>query len=129
MVDWLRKGALDDPKDVAKPQKLELFPPELLLEGNGASQQMTVLAHYSDGTTRGVTKLTVFQSNNELSASIDENGLVTAGKRGEAFVMARFNVFTVGIQAVVIPRISNTNAPHYLPTTMSMPSFMKNFTS
>ena len=103
MVDWLRKGALDDPKDVAKPQKLELFPPELLLEGNGASQQMTVLAHYSDGTTRDVTKLTVFQSNNELSASIDENGLVTAGKRGEAFVMARFNVFTVGIQAVVIP--------------------------
>ena len=63
-----------------KPQKLELFPPELLLEGNGASQQMTVLAHYSDGTTKAITKLTVFHSNNELSASIDENGLVTAEK-------------------------------------------------
>ena len=104
LVNWLKKGALDDPKDIAKPEKLELYPPELLLEGDGASQQMTVLAYYTDGTTRDVTKLTVFQSNNELSASIDEDGLVTAGKRGEAFIMARFNVFTVGIQAVVIPK-------------------------
>ena len=104
LVNWLKKGALDDPKDIAKPEKLELYPPELLLEGDGASQQMTVLARYTDGTTRDVTKLTVFQSNNELSASINEDGLVTAGKRGEAFIMARFNVFTVGIQAVVIPK-------------------------
>ena len=104
LVNWLKKGALDDPKDIAKPEKLELYPPELLLEGDGATQQMTVLARYTDGTTRDVTKLTVFQSNNELSASIDEDGLVTAGKRGEAFIMARFNVFTVGIQAVVIPK-------------------------
>ena len=70
LVNWLKKGALNDPKDIAKPEKLELYPPELLLEGNGASQQMTVLARYTDGTTRDVTKLTVFQSNNELSASI-----------------------------------------------------------
>lgn len=104
LVNWLKKGALNDPKDIAKPEKLELYPPELLLEGDGASQQMTVLARYTDGTTRDVTRLTVFQSNNELSASIDEGGLVTAGKRGEAFIMARFNVFTVGIQAVVIPK-------------------------
>ena len=104
LVNWLKKGALDDPKDIAKPEKLELYPPELLLEGDGASQLMTVLARYTDGTTRDVTKLTVFQSNNELSASINEDGLVTAGKRGEAFIMARFNVFTVGIQAVVIPK-------------------------
>tara|TARA_E500000178_G_scaffold19292_1_gene18188 strand:- start:6758 stop:9283 length:2526 start_codon:yes stop_codon:yes gene_type:complete len=104
LVNWLKKGALDDPKDIAKPEKLELYPPELLLEGDGATQQMTVLARYTDGTTRDVTKLTVFQSNNELSASINEDGLVTAGKRGEAFIMARFNVFTVGIQAVVIPK-------------------------
>ena len=115
LVNWLKKGALDDPKDIAKPEKLELYPPELLLEGDGASQQMTVLAYYTDGTTRDVTKLTVFQSNNELSASINEDGLVTAGKRGEAFIMARFNVFTVGIQAVVIPKNLKYQRPQ-LPT-------------
>ena len=64
---------------------------------------MTVLAHYSDGTTRDVTPLTVFQSSNDVSAAVDEKGLVTAGPRGEAFMMARFNIFTVGVPMVVIP--------------------------
>ena len=64
---------------------------------------MTVLAHYSDGTTRDVTPLTVFQSSNDVSAAIDDQGKVEAGTRGEAFVMARFNVFTVGVPVVVIP--------------------------
>ena len=103
LVEWLRAGVPEDPKDVAKPEKIELFPPSALLAGNGSTQQMTVLAHYSDGTTRDVTPLTVFQSSNDVSASIDEKGLMTAGKRGEAFVMARFDVFTVGVQVVVIP--------------------------
>ena len=50
-----------------------------------------------------VTPLTVFQSSNDVSAAIDEKGKVTAGSRGEAFVMARFNIFTVGVPMVVIP--------------------------
>lgn len=104
LVGWLRDGAKDDPESIAKPEKIELFPPSALLEGLGATQQMSVLAHYSDGTTRDVTPLTVFQSSNDVSAAIDEKGKVTAGKRGEAFVMARFNVFTVGAQVVVIPK-------------------------
>ena len=77
--------------------------PSALLEGEGATQQLTVLAHYSDGTTRDVTPLTVFQSSNDVSAAVDEKGLVTAGSRGEAFMMARFNIFTVGVPMVVIP--------------------------
>ena len=103
LVGWLRDGAQEDPEGVAKPERIELFPPSALLEGAEASQQMAVFAHYSDGTTRDVTPLTVFQSSNDVSAAVDEKGLVTAGKRGEAFVMARFNVFTVGVQVVVIP--------------------------
>lgn len=103
LVDWLKDGANKDPLDIARPEKIELFPPSALLEGNGATQQLTVLAHYSDGTTRDVTPLTVFQSSNDVSAAVDDQGLVTAGSRGEAFIMARFNIFTVGIPMVVIP--------------------------
>ena len=103
LVSWLKDGAKKDPKDVAKPTKIVLSPPSLLLEGVGSTQQMNVLAHYSDGTTRDITPLTVFQSSNDVSASIDEKGKITAGTRGEAFIMARFNIFTVGIPAVVIP--------------------------
>ena len=103
LVNWLKDGANKDPEDVAKPTKIQLFPPSALLEGNGATQQLTVLAHYSDGTTRDVTPLTVFQSSNDVSAAVDDKGLVTAGSRGEAFMMARFNIFTVGVPMVVIP--------------------------
>jgi mono/diheme cytochrome c family protein len=100
---WLQAGAPKDTESVAKPECIELFPPTLLLEGKGATQQIIVLAHYSDGSTRDVTPLTVFQSNKEETALVNEHGEITAGKHGEAFVMARFHVFTEGIQTIVIP--------------------------
>ena len=103
LVNWLKRGAPEDPKDIAKPTDLELLPKSLLLEGKGAKQQMVVIAHYSDGTTRDVTSLSVFQSNNDVSAGVDKNGIVTAEKRGEAFITARFDVFTKGTQAIIIP--------------------------
>jgi hypothetical protein len=103
LVQWLKDGAPKDPKDVAKPVGIEILPKSTLLEGVGAKQQMTVIARYSDGTDRDVTPLVVFQSNNDVSAAIDEHGLVTAGNRGEAFISARFNVFTKGANFIVIP--------------------------
>ena len=68
-------GAEKDPDDIAKPTSIELFSfcPD---GGFGATQQMTVLAQYSDGTTRDITPLTVFQSSNDVSAAIDEHGKV-----------------------------------------------------
>ena len=103
LVGWLRRGAPQDPESIAKPTDLELLPKSLLLEGQGATQQMTAIAHYSDGTTRDVTSLSVFQSNNDVSARVDDQGLITAEKRGEAFITARFDVFTKGTQVIVIP--------------------------
>ena len=84
-------GAPNDPPDVPTVESVELFPPEMLLEGDGAKQQMIVRAHYSDGTDRDVTPLAVFYSNNDNSAPVTPDGLVTAANRGEAFVMARFD--------------------------------------
>src|SRR3712207_6716531 len=66
--------------------------------------QFTARAKYADGTDRDVTNLVVFQSNNDAPASVTEDGLVTANKRGEAFVMARFETHTVGAQGIVIPK-------------------------
>ena len=104
MLRWLEAGAPQDPPTVATPVSLEILPKGAVLEGEGSTQRMTVRAHYSDGTDRDVTNLALFLSNNDNSAKIDENGVATAGKRGEAFVMARFATFTVGSQVVVIPK-------------------------
>ncbi|MDB5355249.1 MAG: hypothetical protein JWN24_1702 [Phycisphaerales bacterium] len=102
LLQWLKAGAPDDAATVAKPESMEILPKQMVLE-EGEKQQVTVRAHYSDGTDRDVTRLAVFLTNNEAAAKVSD-GLVTADKRGEAFVMARFATFTVGTQAIIVPK-------------------------
>ncbi|MCA9202636.1 MAG: DUF1549 domain-containing protein, partial [Planctomycetales bacterium] len=64
-----------------------------------------------DGSIRDVTHLTTFLTSNDNSAPIDENGLVTAAARGEAFVMGRFETHTVGSQVLVLPKDLQYEAP------------------
>jgi hypothetical protein len=51
-----------------------------------------------------VTRLALYLSNNDTAAKIDPDGTVTAGDRGEAFVMARFATFTVGVPFITLPK-------------------------
>jgi hypothetical protein len=115
LMRWIEAGVPDDAPTVAQADSLEILPRQAVLEGEGTKQQFTVRAHYSDGTVRDVTHLALFNSNNDNSAGISPDGLVTAGKRGEAFVMARFATFTVGSQVIVIPKGINYQFPSNLP--------------
>ncbi len=103
--EWIVAGvANDDVNTLPKIIGVELYPRNGVLDGEKATQQMTVRAKYSDGTDRDVTSLAVFLTNNETSAAVTPEGLVTAGARGEAFVMARFETYTVGSQFIVLPK-------------------------
>ena len=114
ILAWLEAGAPNDDKaTVAQPLSLEILPRQMVLEGTGAKQQMTAIAKYSDGTDRDVTSLAVFQSNNAPTAEVSAEGMVTAGQRGEAFIMARFETFTVGSQAIVIPKALQYERPPF----------------
>lgn len=102
---WIAAGTPgDDPSKLPTVVGVDLYPGAAVLDGAGSTQQMTVRARYSDGTDRDVTGLSVFLTNNDTSAAISPEGLVTAGGRGEAFVMARFATFTVGSQVLVLPK-------------------------
>ncbi|MFO0807061.1 MAG: DUF1549 and DUF1553 domain-containing protein [Gemmataceae bacterium] len=104
LVRWLDAGAPNDPPGVPLPVNVELYPKSLLLDGAGEKHRLTVRATYADGSVRDVTHLAVFLTNNDTSAKIAPDGTVTAGERGEAFVMARFATFTVGAQVIVLPK-------------------------
>jgi hypothetical protein len=104
LIRWLEANAPLDPPTVATPTSVELFPKNAVLDGKGATQQMIVRAKYSDGTERDVTGMALFLTNNENSAAVSPEGLVTAKERGEAFVMARFATFTIGAQIIVLPK-------------------------
>ena len=121
IVRWLEADAPSDPPTVPTPVSMEVFPPGGVLGGKGEKQRVVVRAKYSDGTDRDVTHLALFLSNNDNAAKIDGDGVVTGGDRGEAFVMARFHTFTIGVPFVTLPKglqFAWTNAPetNYIDT-------------
>ena len=104
VLRWLEAGVPNDTGAVPKVVRVDLYPKQIVLEGEGAKQQLVARAVYTDGTDRDVTDLAVFMSNNDNSAQVSPDGLITAGARGEAFVMARFETHTVGMQVLALPK-------------------------
>ncbi|MGV3754388.1 MAG: DUF1549 domain-containing protein, partial [Verrucomicrobiota bacterium] len=104
VLRWIQAGAPKDPKDIPSPVSVEIYPTQAVLEGSNTSQRLVVRAKYSDGTDRDVTSLAAFSSNNDVSVKVTPQGQLTAGERGEAFVMARFETFSVGAQVLVVPK-------------------------
>ena len=103
LLAWLEATAPVDPPDIPRPIDLAIYPPRSVLEGAGSMQQLLVVARYSDGSDRDVTDLCAFFSSADSTAKPDSAGRVTAGQRGEAFVLARFATFTVGTPVIVLP--------------------------
>jgi hypothetical protein len=111
---WIAAGAPDDAGQVPEPVEITLVPERMVFNGPKGTEQARVTARYTDGTTRDVTQLARFLSNNPSTAAIDKDGRVTAGQKGDTFVFARFNRFTIGGEVIVLPTDSNyqwTNPP------------------
>ena len=104
LIRWLTAGAPRDQGEVPAVDSVELYPKGAVMDGEGEQQRLTVRAQYSDGTSRDVTHLAYFMSNNETAAEISQEGYVTTHARGEAFIMARFDTHTVGQHFIVLPK-------------------------
>ena len=103
LLTWLQAGA---PTDAAKPPAVtavDIYPNQAVIEGADAKQRLVTVATYADGAQRDVWDLASFTTNNERSAAVAFDGQVTSGVRGEAFVMARFDTYTVGTQVLALP--------------------------
>ena len=89
MRRWIAGGAKLD-LSIARVTKLEIFPKDPVIETIGDAQQMRVVATYSDATTRDVTREAFIDSGNTEVATGDRQGVLTAIRRGEAPVLARY---------------------------------------
>ena len=107
LLKWIMAGTPDDADDVPEPVEITLEPKKMLFEGKSKNTQTKVTARYSDGSKRDFTRLALYFSNNPNTAKIDEHGNVTAGKRGDTFVFARFSRFTIGSEVIVLPADTN----------------------
>lgn len=111
ILEWLHDGAPVDAQRPPVAQSVAIYPAQAVLEGAGATQRFVAVATYTDGTTRDLSRLAGFTTNNSTTAEIDGAGVVTAGTRGEAYVMARFDTHTVGSQVLVLPADLQYTAP------------------
>lgn len=107
LLRWVQAGAPNDTGATPEPLGIELLPSKVVFAGSGATQRTVVLARYSDGSTRDVTRLALFLTNNEGVAQISKEGVIKGGGRGGAFVFTRFNKFTVGTEVIVLPTGDN----------------------
>jgi hypothetical protein len=74
---------------------------------------LSVIAYYSDGTTRDVTGRTTYLSNDAAIVAVDEAGQMTAGSLpGETAIMARY-MNHICVANVVIPRQGSVPAEYY----------------
>ena len=103
LLKWIEAGAPDDADNVPVVTGISLVPDKYVFSGKETTKNLHVMAKYSDGTSRDVSNLAIFMTNNKTCADVNENGLITAGKRGDTYIFARFARFTMGAEIMVLP--------------------------
>ena len=99
--NWIAQGSPLGSTDDAKLTRIEVVP--AMREMNIATkQQLSVTAHYSDGSTRDVTRLASYEANQPEMLFTEATGLITVEDTpGEAAVMVRFQDQVAVFRAVI----------------------------
>jgi hypothetical protein len=90
MRTWLAEGLQDDPKELPALKSIQILPGTRVLHQPARWQQLAVLATYTDGSVRDVTRLTVFTSSDSAVADVDRDGLVEFRQSGEVAILVRY---------------------------------------
>jgi len=87
---WISEGVVSDVGATQRVERLEVLPDSAELSMPGYKQQMLVIAHYADGSTRDVTREAKFTSSTIDVAKVTDDGVVTAERRGETAILTRY---------------------------------------
>ncbi len=90
LVAWMAEGLADDAPGLATLKKVDVLPGSRVLNEPSRYQQLSVLAHFADGSARDVTRLTVFSSSDPAIANVNANGLVEFSQSGEVAILCRY---------------------------------------
>jgi hypothetical protein len=98
---WIEAGAPAEGSSSATVVRLRVTPAERGLK-SGQGQQLAVVAEYSDGSQRDVTRQAEYFGNLDTVATVDRDGYVEArGQSGEAALMARYMGHIAVFRAIV----------------------------
>ncbi len=99
---WIAGGLQPDPATAARLRRLEVTPSSQVLIEPIDSVALRVRAHFSDGQTRDVTSLAVFEPSN-LLVKIDRSGVVHREGMGESAIMVRYLDHQATVQLAFVP--------------------------
>jgi Protein of unknown function (DUF1549)/Protein of unknown function (DUF1553) len=89
LLGWLRAGAPPPDASEAHLTRLEVLPGDRLMAPR-EQQHLLLRATFSDGHSADVTPRALFKSNDDATATVTDDGLVTAAMPGETAIMARY---------------------------------------
>ena len=86
---WIASGS---ELDLTTPRvsRIEIGPTDPVVSAIGSRQQIRVTAHFADGLVRDVTGEAFISSGNTEVAEVDAAGQLTAVRRGESSILARY---------------------------------------
>ncbi|TVP98214.1 MAG: DUF1549 domain-containing protein [Planctomycetaceae bacterium] len=87
--EWIANGSK---LDLTTPRvtRIEITPTDPVVSAIGSRQQVRVVAYYADGYSRDVTREAFVTSGNTEVAEVDNLAALTAIRRGEAPILARY---------------------------------------
>ncbi len=90
LLDWIVSGSPAPQRDDPTVERVTVSPQQRVLETSD-SEQLLVTAHFSDGTSREVTRQAIYESNEPDVADVDQLGLLKTNHRGGLVaVMVRY---------------------------------------
>ncbi len=102
LLKWIKQGAPFTEKD-PRLTTLRVVPDKLQLDKAGAPRQLKVMATYTDGSTREVTRQSAFQSTNGAVLDVSQEGRVNGLRWGGGAVIVRY-LGTVSACFVTLPQ-------------------------
>ncbi len=98
--NWIKAGGKSVDEDSPKFVKLEVSPSEIQFGKDGEQTQIKAVAVWSNGTREDVTPLCRFNSNDDLIANIDSNGLVKSGQTGDTHIVVNYDAGVVPVPVI-----------------------------
>ena len=111
LLRWIKVGA-PGVTQARHLERLDVEPREVVFQAPGEQVSLRVIAQWRDGTREDVTCLCRFRSNDQSITTVDQDGRLIAGGRGDTHVIAFYDN---GIAAV--PVIRRVSSPRQGPST------------
>lgn len=100
VIDWIQQGAGSESR--RNLSSVEITPKKHIAKSIGASVALRAVARYSDGTSRDVTRWTIFSAEDPSAVDVDpESATSKVLRRGRHIVVARYLSKVVPIELIV----------------------------